>query len=239
MNLILFPHKAETYHLEKNDPRVTHIREVLRMKSNDELFVGAVNGPRGKAKITDHHDGSMGLTVTWECMNEKLFPVSLLIGLPRPQTARKMLTELTALGVSRMIFFMSEKGEPSYAQSSLWKTDEWQQLLYLGAEQAFATHLPEVIMENDLKTMLDRLGGQTHLLALDNYEASGTLSDMTFNADDTVAIAIGSERGWSANERNILRENHFSLVHLGTRVLRAETAALVASGIVLSRLKCF
>ena len=51
-----------------------------------------------------------------------------------------------------------------------------------------------------------------------------------------IILAIGSERGWSPAERDILRANHFTLAHLGPRVLRAETAVTAAIAIVKSHL---
>jgi RsmE family RNA methyltransferase len=43
-----------------------------------------------------------------------------------------------------------------------------------------------------------------------------------------LALAFGPERGWSAGERQLLRAQGFELAHLGTRVLRTETAVVAA-----------
>jgi RsmE family RNA methyltransferase len=45
-------------------------------------------------------------------------------------------------------------------------------------------------------------------------------------------IAIGPERGWSAGERDFLRSLSFEMRHLGSRVLRTETACVAAVAIV-------
>ena len=47
---------------------------------------------------------------------------------------------------------------------------------------------------------------------------------------------LGPERGWSARDRNALRSAGFTLVHLGPRVLRAETATVAAVAILKARL---
>ncbi|HKB91619.1 MAG TPA: RsmE family RNA methyltransferase, partial [Opitutaceae bacterium] len=48
--------------------------------------------------------------------------------------------------------------------------------------------------------------------------------------------AFGPERGWSATERTLLRAHRFTLAHLGTRVLRTETACVVALSLAKTRL---
>ena len=53
-------------------------------------------------------------------------------------------------------------------------------------------------------------------------------------SNPTVTLALGPERGWSAAERNLLRSQGFTLVHLGTRVLRVETAVVAAVTLVRS-----
>ena len=49
----------------------------------------------------------------------------------------------------------------------------------------------------------------------------------------SVVAAIGSERGWTDRERDVLEGAGFSLCSMGTRILRTETAATVASSIIL------
>jgi RsmE family RNA methyltransferase len=51
-----------------------------------------------------------------------------------------------------------------------------------------------------------------------------------------LVLAFGPERGWSAAERDLLRAQHFAFAHLGTRVLRSETAVIAALAVVRSRL---
>jgi RsmE family RNA methyltransferase len=51
-----------------------------------------------------------------------------------------------------------------------------------------------------------------------------------------VVLAFGAERGWSAAERALLRESGFTFAHLGERVLRTETACLVAITLIRAKL---
>jgi 16S rRNA (uracil1498-N3)-methyltransferase len=236
LNIILF-HPAEVeLPLPGNDSRARHILTVLKRGVGDSLDAGLVNGPRGKATLTAvGADGALHLTFAWGAPPAPLAPVHLLVGLPRPQTARDILREGAALGLSSMEFVRTERGESSYAQSSLWSSREWETLLLAGAAQAFCTRLPEV---RHGRTLADALAAPTTgvRLALDNYEASQPLSRAELPADGAVTIAIGSERGWTAAERDLLLRRGFLFVHLGERVLRTETACIAAISLLRAKL---
>lgn len=208
------------------------------MSNGNQVFVGIVNGPRGKATIIEDNADGLLLEIKWEPDFPKPLPITLVLGLPRPQTGRKILEESTSMGVSRILFFSSEKGEPSYSNSKLWQTDEWRRHLIKGAEQSFTTTIPEIIHFKNLQTCLSFLEGEgagTLSIALDNYESPLSLSE-TLKTKDAYILAIGSERGWSKNERNQLREAGFALAHLSNRVLRMETACVAGISLISSRL---
>jgi RsmE family RNA methyltransferase len=238
MNLILFETAAEAACLAPDDPRAVHIRTVLRLKAGDKLFVGVVNGPRGHATIAaDDHEG-VRLEIKWEEKTELPRPFWILAGMPRPQTARDLLREAATFGVSALHFFNADKGEPSYADSTLWKTGEWARRLREGAAQAFATNIPAVTQNSSLREALEKIAssapGDAARIALDVYEAGAPLSQIA-PARGPVVLALGAERGWSADERILLRENGFQLAHLGPRVLRTETALVAGLSVLLAR----
>jgi len=238
VNLILFETAAEAARLEAADPRAIHIREVLKMRSGHVLFVGVVNGPRGKATILTDGPGELCLSVVWDTAADPLLPLHVLVGLPRPQTVRDLLREGAAFGVAALHFFNADKGEPSYADSTLWKSGEWARRLREGAAQAFATGIPEVARHDSLAACLKNLAASTPVgavrLALDVYEAQAPLSTLA-PAAGPVVLALGAERGWSPDERSHLRAAGFTLAGLGPRVLRVETALVAGLSVLLAR----
>lgn len=237
MNLILFEKRTDFPVLEYDDPRAEHIRDVLGMKTGDRFDVGLINGPRGKAAIlSDEAEAGLALEIAWGKMPPPPLPFTLLVGLPRPQTARRILREGASLGVERILFFGAEKGEPSYRESKLWSTGEWRRHLIQGAEQAFTTYLPEVSRQPDLSEALKTLEMMADRIALDVYEAESGLAALKLSDAERCFLAIGAERGWSPGERATLRQTGFTLVHLGERVLRTETAAIAAVSIIAAKM---
>ncbi|MCW5549650.1 MAG: 16S rRNA (uracil(1498)-N(3))-methyltransferase [Opitutaceae bacterium] len=235
MNLILFTPEETTRPLPRTDARARHLLDVLQRRPGDTFDAGLRDGPRGKGTVVAVAADTIILNFTWGEVPPPPDPITLLIGLPRPQTARKILREATTLGVAALHFVQTDRGDAAYAASSLWTDGEWERHLVGGAEQAFCTRLPAVSHGLALATALAALPAGDHRLALDNYEAARPLSLAAPDTAGPLILAFGAERGWSAAERTRLRTAGFDLVHLGTRVLRLETAVIAALAVVKSR----
>lgn len=253
MNLILFTREEIARpQLAPGDARARHVREVLKRAVGETFDLGVIDGPRGKGRVVAlAEDGAVTFVVELGMEPPRLAPVHLIVGLPRPQTAKKILNELTTLGVSGIDFVVTERTDPSYAQSSLWRGDEWREHVLEGAQQAFCTRLPRVTAGT---TLVERLSASAPAgevrLALDNYEASVALGSVSLSGSGTtmpassptpvetscVVLAVGPERGWGPKDRAGLRAAGFTLVHLGERVLRVETACVAAVAVMKSRL---
>ena len=95
-------------------------------------------------------------------------------------------------------------------------------------------------MQEAIKMIFETEGGSKKC-ALDNRRAKMSLhkwlSSQAENAGELeksgVVAAIGSERGWTDKERDLLESSGFTLCSMGNRVLRTETATTVASSIIL------
>lgn len=237
MNLVLFEADELSAPLSRTDPRARHVLDVLRRREGDAFDVGLVNGPRGKATLTSLSAEALSLTFDWAPPSAPLAPTTLLIGLPRPQTARDILRDATTLGATRIHFVVTERADPNYAASSLWTSGEWRRHCLIGAAQAFDTRIPEVTWTHTLASALASLPTPAGRLALDNYEAAVPLrvchliSDKPSELARGLGIAIGPERGWGPTDRDMLRGAGFTLAHLGSRVLRVETAVIAALAI--------
>jgi RsmE family RNA methyltransferase len=231
MNLVLFEPGEIGTSLPASDPRVVHVREVLRRALGETFDAGLVDGPRGRAWLEPSGSG-------WRVVFEPTHPGEdrdagmLLCGLVRPQSAKRVIRDCATLGVGEIHFFRTDRGEPSYASASLWTDGTVDALVREAAQQAFVTRLCRVRVHADLTAALADLPGGSVRLALDNYESPLPLA-MAAPAPACV-LAVGSERGWSRAERERLRGAGFSFHHLGPRVLRTEQACL--AGLAILRL---
>jgi 16S rRNA U1498 N3-methylase RsmE len=162
VNLVLLEPHELSRPLSADDPRAVHVLTVLRRVPGDTFDVGVVDGPRGKATLRAVDAAGLQLDFTWGPPPAPLPPLTLLVGLARPQTARKILQEATTLGVAALHFVRTERAEPQYAQSSLWSSGEWRDHLRAGAAQAFTTQLPRVTWDTELSAHLAAGSAGTH-----------------------------------------------------------------------------
>jgi RsmE family RNA methyltransferase len=236
VNLVLLEPAELERPLPLSDRRARHLLEVLRRRPGDTFDAGVIDGARGRGTVVAISDSSLLFSFTPTTPVPAPEPITLIIGLPRPQTARDILRDATTLGAGQLHFVRTEKGEASYAQSTLWTSGEWRRHAIAGAEQAFTTRLPLITHGRALPEAIASIEPGVTRLALDNYESPGALGAAEFVVGTPLVLAIGGERGWSAAERELLRAHGFAFRHLGARVLRTETAAVAALAIVRARL---
>lgn len=236
MNLILFQVEECARPLPVDDMRAKHVLTVLRRGVGDAFDCGVANGARGRAQITAIDQAGVHLAFSWSETPPPLAPITLLVGMPRPQTVRKIVGEATTLGVERMVFFRSGRSEPSYGDSSLWSSGELERLLIGAAGQAFCTRLPSISRSDSLDDAIEAAAPAVTRIALDNYEAPTALADVPPRGAPVV-LAVGSERGWTPRERDVLRAAGYALAHLGGRVLRTETACTAGLAVLKTLLR--
>jgi RsmE family RNA methyltransferase len=251
MNLILFEQhelSGNNYEitLTSKDLRSIHLKKILKADEGTILDAGIINGRQGKAIVYKISNDEYHLSFTPETEPEALYPLTLLLGLSRPPTVKKVLKEATALGIERFILCGTENGEQSYRQSSALQPDKIREVLIEGAQQACCTMLPEVSVEHSLRYAVELINTDKKRpvkIGLDNYEPEMSLTSY-LNLPETIEtlkrrhnkiiLAVGSERGWTDGERQRLRDYGFTLLSLGTRVLRTETASIAGSAVCLS-----
>lgn len=242
MNICLFTPEEITQPLPLKDERARHIIKVLHKTSGDTFSAGIIGCASGTATITSITDGTLSFTFTAEGDGKPLYPLVMIIGFPRPIQLKRLLRDMASLGVSEVHLTATQLGEKSYLQSDLATTDAGYRMLLDGSAQAASTHIPQLRMHQSLKECLSYLqtahADAQHLLALDNVRAAGSLNaylSKSRNADRgplTIA-AIGSERGWTDEERSLLEQHKYIRLSMGCRILRTETAATTAASLIL------
>lgn len=217
-----------------DDARARHLRETVGLAVGGSFHVGVEDGLRGIATITALAP-KLTFVIAWEKSPQARLPLTVLVGLPRPQTAKKVLHDLASLGAARIVFFASAKGDPGYLTSSLWKDGEWREHVLKGTEQACSTLVPEVTRVGSLAEAVALVAADAWKVALDPYAATAT-PELSAPAEAAV-LAIGPERGFAETERATLRAAGFTFAHLGDRILRVEAAALVGGALLLAQLR--
>jgi 16S rRNA (uracil1498-N3)-methyltransferase len=150
-----------------------------------------------------------------------------------------VLQKGTELGVSRFAPIISERSVVRPAAALLKKYDRWQAILREAAEQCGRSRLPQLEPPRNWAEAVD----QGHGLRLILWEEAQTLGAPGLG--ETIArlptprpitLLIGPEGGLTEAEVTAASTAGWQIVSLGRRTLRAETATLAATTIVLDRL---
>lgn len=253
VNIVLFEEGELASPLPLCDHRVKHIQKILKKGVGDSFDAGIVNGVAGTAEIRSVSPQGMEFRFEASGDGKPLHPVTMIIGFPRPIQLKRLLRDIASLGVSQVHLCGTELGEKSYLKATLSQPEELTAMLKDGSIQAKSTHVPQVFVHQDVASCLDFVAGNPRIhvagnpriyVALDNIEPTASLQGFLsskFSADEVkragVVAAIGSERGWTDNERQLFQEKGFTLCSMGERVLRTETAATTAVAIILSNME--
>mgnify|MGYP003292148352 CR=1 FL=1 len=254
MNICLFTSEEISKPLSLNDERAQHLVKILHKKEGDTFTAGIIGGQSGIATITSISDG---ISFTFEPTGDgkPLTSLRMIIGFPRPIQLKRLLRDIAALGVCEVHLTGTELGEKSYMQSTLVEKGNAYKMLLDGTVQAGSTHVPELYLHKTLKECLDYLENEgikpgihhTLRLALDNVNPKCSLKTAMKDLPCTtcenqctenkcIIAAIGSERGWTNKERELLEATGYIRCGMGNRIMRTETAATVAGAIILNEL---
>jgi len=253
MNMLFIEAGEAGLALGRGDPRRKHIRSVLKKGPGDELAAGRADGRLGVARIEADDEDGMTLSFVPGPEAPPLRPVTLLLGFPRPIQANRILKDLASLGVARIMLSGTELGEKSYFQSDFFKNREFRSALIEGAEQAGNPRLPVVETAWTLARALDAIvpeaddavrddaarDGASRFWAFDPYRAErpfGSVALSDSGPERPLVLAIGSERGWTEAELDLLSASGFPFASLGDRILKTETACVVAVAMALGKL---
>ncbi len=98
------------------------------------------------------------------------------------------------------------------------------------AEQSGKTVLPEIFRPKYLEQAISDFNGE--LFALD-FDGKNMQETVDIKIEKKIGVLIGPEGGWSERERLLFDAKGIQTVSFGPQVLRAETAAIVVSALIL------
>lgn len=233
MNLILLEKEEEIGFFSIKDPRSDHILNIIKSEEGDTLDIGVIGGLKGKLTITKIDDKGITYKCNLDKESPKLYPVTFIIGTPRPPVAKRLLKDLSTSGVSKIVMCATDLGEKTYLTSNLWKDEKYMEYLIDGGVQAESTLIPTIERYFSLKKALESLPENIDRIAMDNIDPDFPISGYKPEFNETV-VCIGGERGFSDRERAMLREFGFKIFKMGERVLRTETSCHLVLGSILT-----
>ncbi len=217
------------------DGAQTHyLRTVLKLTHSDPIIL--FNGKGGEYSGILSSSSKTSVTVQLEKFNpeerESPLRTHLGIGVSRGERMSYAIQKATELGVSRITPLITARCEVQLSESrKIRKVSQWQRVVVNSCQQSRRTRVPEVRSIIDLdKWCKETASSAKFILDTDGSERVDSIVD----SPEDIAILVGPEGGFEEEELSIAVQSGFKRLRLGPRVLRAETAPLVALSILQS-----
>ena len=231
MNRILFePSEIRDGIATFGGERAAHVRDVLHGEVGQILKTGVLDGPVGTSEIL-----SVGpeVAVRVDHGQASLQPwVDLVLAPPRPRVMKRLLPQLAALGVGRIVLVGAQKVEKAFWGATVLKGENYRPLLVDGLMQAGTSIVPRIELRRNfrafLRDELDALFPSSNRVVAHPYAAGRPSARTPFPGapERRLLLAVGPEGGWTDDEVASLEERGFRRYSLGPRILRTDTATV-------------
>jgi 16S rRNA (uracil1498-N3)-methyltransferase len=212
-----------------------HLRRVLRAFVGQEFDIVA-NGVLRRGKIADMQENRVEFDLGDEIPAINLPSFTIALSIFKFDRMEWAIEKCTELGASRIIPVIAERTEHHLAQAAVKRAERWRRIARQAAEQSRRISSPEIGEPVKLK---DAISWKATLkILLDETESEISLKSVlrSYPCGEEVMLAFGPEGGWTNKEVTLLHEAGWISASLGNTVLRAETAAIAATAIVLSEI---
>lgn len=217
------------------------VRHVLRMRPDDQILVLDNQGRQYTVtleKVT--RDVVFGeVTAQAAASGEPSVHLTLYQAWLKRDNFEWILQKGTELGVARFVPVVTRRSVIRETAVKPNKLSRWQRIITEAAEQCGRARLPELA---EPLTLEDAFAQAQRSLAFIPWEEaqSGSVRQALATASAAsapeIALFIGPEGGFDPEEVAAAQENGIRPVTLGPRVLRSETAAIVAAALFLYEL---
>jgi RsmE family RNA methyltransferase len=136
------------------DFRAEHIRSVLKTRVGDEVKTGVLNGLIGTSAVEKIEDSCVVLRPHHDTQSPEPW-FDLLLAVPRPKVLKRLLPQLAALGVRKLVLLNAYKVEKCYFSSQWLEPAHYTPLLVEGLMQVGTTRLPEVLIKPRFKPFME------------------------------------------------------------------------------------
>ncbi len=213
-----------------------HISRSLRMATGEKIVVSDGEGMDYDCLLEQFNPATVVARIISSKVADAEMPVRvhLFSALPKGEKLDLIIQKSVECGVFDITPFESERCVVKVkADAEERKTERRNKIALEAAKQCGRSIIPKVNSTISFQDMINSASKSN--LVLFCYEGEGTLplgavcrkAKSEYKIDD-IAIIIGSEGGFSPLEAEKCKDADFSMIGLGKRILRAETAAIAA-----------
>ena len=236
--------EEEAHRIHINGTDVNHIKNVLRMKCGEDVWISDGGDKEYHCQIEELGEDEVLLHILYAQEPEYELPnkIYLFQGLPKADKMELIIQKAVELGAYRIVPFAAKRSVVKLDQKKAGKKRErWQAIAKGAAEQSKRGIVPQV---QDVMSFQEAMNYAKELdVVLVPYELQEGMKATEaviskIEPGQSVGIFIGPEGGFDESEIEQAEEAGAVPITLGKRILRTETAGLTTLSILMYHLEC-
>jgi 16S rRNA (uracil1498-N3)-methyltransferase len=212
-----------------------HLATVLRLKAGHRISLFNGQGGEFLATLSECNSKQVTASITDFTDTERESPlrIHLGIGMSRGDRMDWVIQKATEVGVTEISPLYTERTEVKLkGDRAEKKLRHWQQVSISASEQSYRNQVPVIHPPITVNQWLSSVEAEKKLVL--HHRSQHSISELGEQQTASVALLIGPEGGLSTDEIKRAEECCFMPLTLGPRVLRTETAPVVAISILQS-----
>ena len=218
-----------------------HLGRVMRARAGDRILVADDEGKVGEYELTGFTESSVSMRLVQYVEERTESPVEIVLAqcLPKGDKLDLIVQKATELGVNVIVPLASDNCVVRYdSKKAQARQEKWQKIADEAGKQCGRSRLPVVMPVQPFKAWLrEAAAGQGDAVAVcmcyENELQQGMKDFLQGQrAAKRFVVIIGPEGGFSLAEAALAKELGIASVSLGTRILRAETAAISGVAVI-------
>lgn len=230
---ILTPEQCAEDVIQLTDEDVHHCRTV-RLQPGEIILVADGQSKEYKAEIIALHKKTVELKRLEEISNssESSFQIALYQGYAKGSKLETVIQKATELGVARITPMVTSFSQIKLKEDREQKLKRYREVARQATRQCGRICLPEITTPLRFQDCVDQVP-QDETSILFHNRTAGRLFDWKslvaeINPQKKLHVFVGPEGGFSEEEIKIVEMKKIKIVKLGPRIMRSETAGIVA-----------
>ena len=211
---------------------VNHIKNVLRMKTGDKVYLSNGSDLEYECSLLEWTDDTILAKIEDVHGMETELPVKITLyqGLPKGDKMEMIVQKAVELGVAEIVPIAMKRCVVKLdAKKAAKKVSRWNTIALSAAKQAKRGIIPEVREVRNFKDILEEVK-DTEFMLVPYEEAKGMQASKELisqaKGKKSIGIIIGPEGGFEKEEIEQLKAAGGQTMSLGKRILRTETAGM-------------
>lgn len=222
---------------------VNHIKNVLRMKCGEKIAISDGQEQEYYCIIEKLEEEQVVATIEEVVTDTKELPVRITLfqGIPKSDKLELIIQKAVELGVCEIVPVAMKRSVAKIdSKKADKKVERFNAIALSAAKQAKRSVIPTVTMPMSWKEAVAY--GKTMDCCLVPYEDARGMAHTrevisNLHGVKSIALYIGPEGGFDDSEIAQVKEEGFTVITLGKRILRTETAGLTALSILMYELE--